>query len=131
MELWCNPENENQDMNDAIDIVKKAGESLSINITFVDARTKSEEERKGFYNQLIESLVRPGYSISFALRGASPKDYDFGLKRPMLVIYDNNRILDVYPHQEKVETTIPNKNIKGKARRLISVREYLSRNKNR
>jgi hypothetical protein len=99
----------------------------SIEIAFIDARTKTEEERKRFYDQLVDTLVRRGYAISYSLRGA-PKDYDFGIKRPMLVVYDNNKIVDVYPHREEVETstTIKNIAIEGKAKKAISIQEYLS-----
>lgn len=83
-------------------------------------------KKKRFYDQLVDTLVRPGYAISYSLRGA-PKDYDFGIKRPMLVVYDTNRIVDVYPHREKVKTstTIKNIMIEGKVKKTISIQDYL------
>lgn len=126
LELWCDSESKNNDMIKAIDLLKKVGESLPIEVTFVDARTKTEDERKRFYDKLVDTLVRPGYAISYPLRGAQ-KDYDFGIKRPMLVVYDTNRIVDIYPHREKVKTstTIKNRTIEGKVKKIISIQEYL------
>lgn len=124
--MWCDPKSKNKDMIKSIDLLKKVGEHLSIEVTFVDARTKTEDERKRFYDQLVDTLVRPRYAISYPLRGAQ-KDYDFGIKRPMLVVYDTNIIVNIYPHREKVKTsiTIKNRTIEGKVKKTIYIQDYL------
>ena len=56
----------------------------------------------------VLKIRRGGYFIAYRVRVTPgfPKDYDFGIKRPCLIVYESNRVIDVYPHQE--EAPIPN-----------------------
>jgi len=78
----------------------------------VDATKWSNKERKAFYDSVIlrwhDEQPRKGYYFAYPLRTTpgSAKDYDFGVKRPILIVYRDSRkqwpdVVDVYPHKEK------------------------------
>lgn len=47
---------------------------------------------------------RRNYFVAYAVRVTPgfPKDFNFGAKRALLIIYGDSQVVDVYPHQEKV-----------------------------
>ena len=103
-ELWYNPKR-NGETTEIVGLLKEIERQYFVR--YIDATKSSMEQRKKFYYDIILQpwkRRRRNYFVAYPMRvtPGAPKDYDFRLRRPCLIIYANNRVIDIYPHQEKV-----------------------------
>jgi len=129
-ELWYNP-NMNGEITQALKLLKEIEKQCFVR--YIDATKSSLEQREKFYNDVILQpwrRRRKDYFVAYPVRVTPglPKDYDFGLKRPCLIIYDlNNQVVDIYPHQERISIPSAERGIitLPKIKIMVSVLEFL------
>jgi hypothetical protein len=115
LELWYNPDpraqSEHIEYPEIMELLHQIEATARFIVKRIDATELSAHERKSFYDEVIlrwhDRTRKPGYYFSYPLRttSRSAKDYDFGVKRPIMVVYRNpkkySNVVDVYPHQER------------------------------
>jgi hypothetical protein len=115
LELWYNPDpraqSEHIEYPEIMKLLQEIEATSEYDVERLDATKLSDEERKNFYDNVIlrwhDEKRKPSYYFAYPLRttAGSQKDYDFGVKRPIMVVYRNlkaySNMIDVYPHQEK------------------------------
>lgn len=115
LELWYNPDLKAQseliEYPELLKILSEIEAKAEYTVNRIDATKSSAEQRKNFYDSMIlrwhDENHKPGYYFAYPLRTppGTRKDYEFGVKRPVLVVYrglkSHDCIVDVYPHQEK------------------------------
>jgi len=101
LELWYNPHEKNSEQEEVLTLLEKPGERYEVRL--VDATRTTCEGRKQFYYEVVlqpYNRGRRGYFVAYLVRG-TPKDYDFGVERPLLIVYgDADQVIYIYPHQE-------------------------------
>ena len=140
LELWYKPDpkahSQHIEYTEIMNLLQQIEETAKYTVRRIDATELSDRERKNFYDSVIlqwhDETQKPGY-YSYPLRTTpgSAKDYDFGVKRPIMVVYRTlkkySNVVDVYPHQEK--TLIPDPKLSlladSASRLTVSVRDFL------
>ena len=115
-ELWYTPSMD-KEMREILRLLKQVEKRYVVR--YIDGTRKSPEQSEKFYYDVILQPWkerRRNYFVANPVRVTPgfPKDFDFGVKRPCLVIYKNTSVVDIYPHQEKVS-------IPGTERGIITV----------
>lgn len=128
-ELWCNPSMD-EETREILQLLKQVETRYVVH--YIDGtNTTSEQREKFYYNVILQPWRkrRKDYFVAYPVRVTPgfPKDFDFGIKRPCLIIYGNNEVVDIYPHQEKVSIPSDKRGIitLPKIKIMVTVKEFL------
>lgn len=109
LEYWYNGE----ELSGRMERIKERLERLEEegwNVEYVRADKTFEADRRELYVGKISTWAsETGNKVRKLLRHDRERDrydYDFGLKRPMLLVYHGDELKEVFPRQEPVDTAV-------------------------
>jgi len=128
IEYWFNKKQPTDRMVEIKELLEDLKEVPDIEVRFVEASQKSLEERKELYfGELSNWANRTGNRIRRILRYDRKDDrvdYGFGIKRPMLLVYEDDELKEVYPRREAYDNAVGD--FSGSLYVTVTIQEFLS-----